>query len=50
MRTSKVIVNLEFLAEDFHVVVAKYHRMVEAFLLNRVTDSFYDTNRIRRGR
>ena len=32
MRTFKKLVILEFLAEDVHVLVAKYDKVVEAFL------------------
>ena len=38
MRTFKMLVSLEFLAEDVHVLVAKYDKMVEAFLLYESLD------------
>lgn len=31
----------EFLAEDVHMLVAKYYKMVEAFLLNRLNESLH---------
>ena len=47
MRTFKVIMILEFLAKNVHVLVAKDDKMVEAFLLNRLNKSLDEGNRIR---
>jgi hypothetical protein len=48
MRSFKVIMILEFLAKDVHVLVAEYDKMVQAFLLNRLNESLDVGNRIRR--
>ncbi len=47
MRTFNVIMILEFLAKDVHVLVAEYHKMVEAFLLDCLNESLDEGNRIR---
>jgi hypothetical protein len=47
MRTFLVIMNLEFLAKNVHVLVAKYDKMVQTFLLNRLDESLDEGNRIR---
>jgi hypothetical protein len=37
---------LEFPAEDVHVLVPEYHKMVPAFLLNRLNESLDEGNRL----
>jgi hypothetical protein len=39
MWTLLVIMILEFLTKDVHVLVPEYHKMVQAFLLNRLNES-----------
>ena len=46
MWTLLVIMILEFLTKDVHVLVPEYHKMVQAFLLNRLNESLDEGNRI----
>ncbi len=41
-----MIMIFEFLAKDVHVLVPKYHKMIQAFLLNRLNESLDEGNRI----
>ena len=42
-----MIMFLEFLAKDIHVLVAKDDKMVQAFLLNCLNEAFYVGYRVR---
>jgi len=44
----EVIMILEFPAKHIHVFVAEYHKMIQAFLLNRLNESLDEGNRIGR--
>ncbi len=48
MWTFKMIVIFEFPAVHIHMLVAKYDKMVQAFLLTRLDESLDEGNRIRR--
>ena len=46
MRSFKMIMILEFLAKNVHVLVPEYHKMVQALLLNCLDETLDKGNRI----
>ncbi len=47
MRSFKMIMILEFLAKDIHVLVPENYKMVQTFLLNTLYETLDEGNRIR---